>query len=318
MLITTKHGWELPQSAATPEAVYLDRRRLLAGLGAGGAMALAGLPLGVRAAQPGAALYPFERNGRYTVERALSKERHVTSYNNFYEFGSHKNIRKAAQNLVIDGWKVAIDGLVEAPFEIAVEDLLAKLPREERVYRHRCVEAWSMTVPWSGFPLAALVALARPLSAAKYVRFECFNDRQMARGQRQHWFPWPYTEGLTLAEATNELAFIATGLYGKPILKQNGAPLRLVVPWKYGFKSIKSIVRISFTDARPETFWNTINDELYGFWANVNPDVPFPDWSQASERVLGSRERVPTRLYNGYGEFVADLYGDAAGESIFF
>lgn len=175
-----------------------------------------------------------------------------------------------------------------------------------------------MTVPWSGFPLAALVALARPLSDASFVRFESFLDPDVAAGQRQDWFPWPYTEGLTMAEATNELAFVATGLYGRPLEKQNGAPLRLVVPWKYGFKSIKSIVRITFVRSQPATFWNTINRRLYGFWANVNPDVPFPDWSQEEERLLGGEETVPTRLYNGYGEFVSHLYAGMESRRIFF
>ena len=175
-----------------------------------------------------------------------------------------------------------------------------------------------MIVPWSGFPLKALVDFAQPLSGATHIRFETFMNRYKAPGQRQSWFPWPYTEGLTMAEATNELAFIATGLYGKPLKNQNGAPIRLVVPWKYGFKSIKSIVRISFTDSQPETFWNTINDELYGFWANVNPDVPFPDWSQETEKLLGTGKRIPTRLYNGYGEFVSHLYDGMDYDKIYF
>ncbi len=315
MLIVRRRGWELPDSAATPEGVALSRRAVLAGAAA------AALPLGgfaSRAFAAGGALYPFPRNPRYTVARPLSAERDVTTYNNFYEFASVKNIWKAAQRLRTDGWTVKIGGAVEERLEIGVEELLALMPREERVYRHRCVEAWAMTVPWSGFPLAALVALARPLSDASFVRFESFLDPDVAAGQRQDWFPWPYTEGLTMAEATNELAFVATGLYGRPLEKQNGAPLRLVVPWKYGFKSIKSIVRITFVRSRPATFWNTINRRLYGFWANVNPDVPFPDWSQEEERLLGGEETVPTRLYNGYGEFVSHLYAGMDSRRIFF
>ncbi len=319
MLVKFKSGWELPESAATAETVFMCRRRVLRGLTASvlaSAVPLAGAS--VWAAAPAEELYPFPRNRRYRVERPLTKEILVTTYNNFYEFGSHKKVYKAAQKLDIDDWVVAIDGLVEKPRAIGVEDLLRRLPREERVYRHRCVEAWSMTVPWSGFPLRALVEFARPLGSARYLRFESFLDKDAAPGQRQSWFPWPYTEGLTLAEATNELAFMVTGLYGKPLPKQNGAPLRLAVPWKYGFKSIKSIRRISFTAERPRTFWNTINDGLYGFWANVNPEVPFPDWSQATERVLGLDERVPTRLYNGYGARVAHLYADIRDENVFF
>ena len=174
-----------------------------------------------------------------------------------------------------------------------------------------------MAVPWSGFPLSALVELARPLGSARYLRMETFMDAEMAPGQRQSWYPWPYIEGLTMAEATNELAFIATGLYGKAMPRQNGAPLRLVTPWKYGFKSVKSIVRFTFTDERPVTFWEAIQPSEYGFWANVNPEVPHPRWTQATERVLGSDERVPTQLFNGYGEYVAHLYRGLDGERLF-
>ena len=170
---------------------------------------------------------------------------------------------------------------------------------------------------WSGFPLSALVAFAQPLSSASYLWMETFNDPTVASGQKAAWYPWPYLEGLTLAEATNELAFIATGIYGKPMPRQNGAPLRLAVPWKYGFKSVKSIVRFHFSDQRPTTFWEDLAPSEYGFWANVNPAVPHPRWSQASEKVLGTDERVPTRIYNGYGEFVAGLYKDMADESLF-
>ena len=174
-----------------------------------------------------------------------------------------------------------------------------------------------MTVPWSGFALKALIDFARPLGSAKYVRMETFSDAEVAPGQKQFWYPWPYIEGLTIAEAVNELAFIATGLYGKPIPKQNGSPLRLAVPWKYGFKSIKSIVKFTFLEERPKTFWETLTPNEYGFWANVNPKVPHPRWSQASERVLGTDKRVPTQLFNGYGAFVAELYKGLEGERLF-
>jgi sulfoxide reductase catalytic subunit YedY len=182
------------------------------------------------------------------------------------------------------------------------------MPIEERVIRHRCVEAWSMVVPWIGFPLSALVALAKPLGGARYVEFQTFQNPEVARGQRQFWYPWPYTEGLTLAEAGNELAFMVVGAYGKVLHKPFGAPIRLHLPWKYGFKSIKSIVRVHFTDQRPVGFWEALQDSEYGFWANVNPEVAHPRWSQATERVLGTDERVPTLLFNGYGEEVAHLY----------
>ena len=213
------------------------------------------------------------------------------------------------QKLTTDPWSVTIDGLVETPVTLDAEDLLYQLGGlEERIYRHRCVEAWAMTVPWTGVALARLVAFARPTASAKYLRMETFLNPSVAPGQKQDWYPWPYVEGLTLAEATNELAFLATGIYGKPMPAQNGAPLRLVVPWKYGFKSIKSIVRFTFTDQRPVSFWEQLNAKEYGFWANVNPDVSHPRWSQASERLLGSGDRVPTQIYNGYGAEVAALY----------
>jgi sulfoxide reductase catalytic subunit YedY len=206
--------------------------------------------------------------------------------------------------------------MVEKPVSIGIDDLLKQMPLEERVYRHRCVEAWSMIVPWSGFPLAKLVELAKPLSSAKYIKMQTFQDPEIAPGQKQHWYPWPYVEGLTMAEATNELAFMVTGVYGKPVPRQMGAPLRLAVPWKYGFKHIKSIVRFTFTDKRPVSFWQEIQGAEYGFWANVNPKVNHPRWSQATERTL-SGPRVPTQLYNGYTEYVADMYKDIKGENLF-
>jgi len=314
MLIKSKRGWELPESAAAPEAVFVNRRAFLAGAGAvaaGAAGTLAGLPGAARAqggAGPTADLYPVERNAAFTVERAITDEETVTTYNNFYEFGSHKQIWRAAQEMPLEPWTVRIDGMVEEERTVDVYELIRAMPLEERVYRHRCVEAWAITVPWSGFPMAALVDYARPLGSARYVRMETFGEADWARGFRQFWYPWPYVEGLTMAEATNELAFIGTGAYGKPMPRQNGAPLRLVVPWKYGFKSIKSLVRITFTDERPVSFWEEIQPREYGFWANVNPEVPHPRWSQATERLLPSNEEVPTRIYNGYGEWVAGLY----------
>ena len=328
MLFKRKRGWELPDSAATDEKTYIDRRRILAGLGIGGAIlaAPAVLRMGGDAEpeiaapaeiDPSAGLYPVQRNPAYTVERALTPEAEAVTYNNFYEFGSHKNIHRAAQKLPIRPWEVRIEGMVEKPLTIAFDDLLKKMPLEERVYRHRCVEAWAMTVPWSGFPLKALVDLARPLGSAKFLAMETFENPEVAPGQNQRWYPWPYLEGLAIDEAVNELAFIATGLYGKPMPKQNGAPLRLAVPWKYGFKSVKSLVRFHFTEERPVSFWEELQGREYGFWANVNPKVPHPRWSQATERLLGTGKRVPTRLYNGYGAFVADLYADRKNERLF-
>jgi sulfoxide reductase catalytic subunit YedY len=213
-------------------------------------------------------------------------------------------------------WTVKIDGMVSKPIEIGLDDLLAKIPLEERLYRHRCVEAWSMAIPWSGFPMTKLVELAQPLSSAKYVKMETFLDRDMAPGQRAAWYPWPYVEGLTMAEATNELAFLVTGAYGKPVSKSQGAPLRLAVPWKYGFKSIKSITHFTFTDQRPKTFWEALQASEYGFWANVNPQVPHPRWSQASEELIGIGERRPTLLFNGYADQVAQLYQGLESERL--
>src|SRR5216684_3474012 len=322
MLIRKKRGWELPERMATSEAVFNDRRRLLKGLAAGPIFAT-GLAagLGTRAfaadTDPSAELYPAKRNDKYALDRPLTDEKYPTTYNNFYEFGTDKSIWRDAQALKLRPWTVKIDGMVEKPLTLDFDDLLKKVSLEERLYRHRCVEGWSFSVPWSGFPLAALVDLARPLGSAKYVRIETFMDPATAPEQRKFFYPWPYVEGLTMAEARNELAFLVTGMYGKPVPKQDGAPLRLAVPWKYGFKSVKSIVRFEFTEKRPVSYWEQLQSGEYGFWANVNPEVPHPRWSQASERVLGTDERRPTLKWNGYGEFVADMYKGLEKERLF-
>jgi methionine sulfoxide reductase catalytic subunit len=317
-----RRGWELPEAAATPEAVFLDRRRLIRGLGAGSLIAATSpwlLAGSARAASedPSAQLYPVKRNPRYRVDGEVTPEAITGAYNNFFEFGSSKRIAAAAQALRIRPWTIAIDGMVEKEQTIAIDDLLARMPLEERVVRHRCVEAWSMIVPWSGFPMAKLVELARPLGSAKFVEMRTFENPEVAPGQRQFWYPWPYLEGLTIAEATHELAFMVTGAYGKPLPKPNGSPLRLAVPWKYGFKHVKSIQRITFTDRQPVSFWEEIGNGEYGFWANVNPEVPHPRWSQATEERIGTGERIPTRLFNGYQEFVADLYPDLDNRALF-
>jgi methionine sulfoxide reductase catalytic subunit len=320
MLIKRRKGWEIPESKATSESVYHDRRRLVAAMGLAPLLTMAGPFARGAAAQeadPSAGLYPVSRNAKYTVDRPLTDEKIATTYNNFYEFGSHKNIYMSAQKLPIRPWAITIDGLCEHPQTIDIDALLKKVSLEERVYRFRCVEAWAMTVPWSGFPMAELVKLAGPKPAAKYVRFETFKKPEIAPGQKQFWYPWPYVDALTIEEATNELAFMATGLYGKPIPRQNGAPIRFVTPWKYGFKQVKSISRITFTDQRPKSFWEALQASEYGFWANVNPEVAHPRWSQASERLIGNDEQVPTKLYNGYAEFVAHLYKDKPGEKLF-
>jgi sulfoxide reductase catalytic subunit YedY len=315
MHILHRRSWEIPERLATPESVFLNRRAFLGGAVGAAAMALSSDPAGAQRLadlpDPTRDLYPAKRNEVFALDRPITDETVNTTYNNFYEFGSAKTIAKAAQALKLRPWTVKIDGMVEKPQEIGIDDLMRKMPLEERLYRHRCVEAWSMAIPWSGFPLAKLVALARPLSSAKYLRMETFLDPSTASGQRQTWYPWPYVEGLTIAEATNELAFLVTGAYGKPVTKQMGAPLRLAVPWKYGFKSIKSITRFSFTDQRPKSFWEALQASEYGFWANVNPEVPHPRWSQATEELIGRNgERRPTILFNGYGDYVAQLYND--------
>jgi sulfoxide reductase catalytic subunit YedY len=322
MLIKRRRGWEMAEREATPEGVFLDRRRLIQAAGLGGILAAAA-PLAhafaadAPAADPSASLYPAKRNDAYTLDRPVTEERYVTSYNNFYEFGQSKDIADDAQVLKIRPWQFKLDGMVEKEQVLDIDDLLKKVQLEERLYRHRCVEAWSMAVPWTGFPLKALVDIAKPLSGAKYVRMETFMDPKIAPGQRVFFYPWPYVEGLTMAEATNDLAFLVTGMYGKPMPKQDGAPLRLATPWKYGFKSIKSIVKFSFVAERPKSYWESLQDHEYGFWANVNPEVPHPRWSQAVERVLGTNERRPTQLFNGYGEQVAALYAGMKGENLY-
>jgi len=322
MHVIRRRGWELPERDATPERLFFDRRQFVAAAG------LAGIALSPSVAQaqrvtdlanlpdPSASLYPARRNESFKLDLPVTDEAINTTYNNYYEFGSAKTIARAAQALPIRPWTVKIDGMVEKPQEIGLDDLLAKVTLEERLYRHRCVEAWSMVIPWSGFPLVRLVELAKPLGSAKYLRMETFLNASVASGQRQTWYPWPYVEGLTMAEATNELAFLVTGAYGKPVARSMGAPLRLTVPWKYGFKSIKSITRFSFTDQRPKSFWEALQGSEYGFWANVNPQVPHPRWSQASEKDIGTGERRPTLLFNGYADYVAGIYKGLEGERL--
>ena len=324
MLIRRKRGWELPEHAATDETAFWSRRDLAKAIAAGPILAAPMLGrLGVMPAlaadepDPSAGFYPAKRNDRYALDRPLTDAKYSTTYNNFYEFGTEKDVWRDAQALKVRPWTIKVDGMVEKPMTLGIDDLLKRVGLEERLYRHRCVEAWSMAIPWTGFAFARLVEFAAPLASARYVRMETFLDSKMASGQRQSWLPWPYIEGLTMAEATNELAFLAIGAYGKPMPKQHGFPLRLAVPWKYGFKSIKSIVRFTFTDQRPKGFWEALQQSEYGFWANVNPDVPHPRWSQATEELIGLGERRPTMMFNGYGEQVAALYRGLEKERLY-
>ena len=306
MVIFTRRDWDVSENLVTPEALVIWRRAAVAGLAAG--VALPG-----RARAQGAPM-----NAQFaSAGRPLTPEQDATTYNNFYEFGTDKSIYRAAQRMPIRPWSVKIDGLVAKPMTIGLEDLLKQVKLEERIYRHRCVEAWAMTVPWSGFAMRDLIRLAAPTSAAKFVEMETLVDPRSMPGTRLSIIDWPYREGLRLDEANNELAFLATGMYGKDMPKQDGAPIRLVVPWKYGFKSIKSIVRFTFTDKQPVNTWQQIQPGEYGFWANVNPEVPHPRWSQATERLLGSGERVPTQIYNGYGAQVAGLYTGMPADKLF-
>lgn len=328
MAIRRKPDWHIPESQATPESVY--RRSLLKAASWPALLGSLGIVSKSHPASGGEFTAPSRldlsnvpRNSGYVLDRPITAESLATSYNNFYEFGSNKDIKRSARSLEVDPWTVSIDGVVENAREVDVYDLIGQMPLEERLYRLRCVEAWSMAIPWVGFPLRALVDYARPLGSARFLQMQTFHDPSVARGQRQRWYPWPYQEGLTIDEATNDLAFLAVGMYGKSLPPQNGAPIRLVVPWKYGFKSIKSVVRFTFTEHRPETFWETIQYREYGFWANVNPDVPHPRWSQASEKAfsddLRRPQQRPTLLFNGYAEQVASLYQgmESEGDRLF-
>lgn len=315
MLIRKMRGWEIPEHHATPEHIFLTRRALL---GAGAGLIGAGaLPAQAQTADPSAALYPAKRNPAYTLDRPLTPEDKASTVNNYYEFGGNYDVGRAAAKLKVRPWTVTLDGMVEQPRQVDIDTLLKAMPLEERLYRHRCVEGWSMALPWTGFPMKALVDYARPLSGAKYLRFETFLDKAVAPGQSGRFYPWPYVEGVTLAEANNDLAFFVTGIYGKPAPNQFGAPLRVALPWKYGFKSAKAIVKITFTDQRPKSFWEVAQGSEYGFWANVNPQVPHPRWSQATEKDIATGERRPTLLYNGYGAYVADLYTGLEKERLF-
>lgn len=319
--------WKISERHATPESLYLQtvsRRSYLKLLGAGALLATGSLsgcstqvseeefaktPKNYKFSEVDRQVYPARRNPIFTLDRALTDEHIAAQYNNFYEFSEAKDdIWKRVGGFKSRPWSLEIKGLVKRPRHIDVDHLIKTMPMEERLYRHRCVEAWAMAVPWTGFPLKELVYQVEPLSRARFILLTSFHAPNIAMGQRGYG-PWPYREFLTLSEATNDLAMVVTGIYGHPLPKQHGAPIRLVVPWKYGFKSIKSIVSIEFTDEQPTTFWNTMVPHEYDLVANVNPLIPHPRWSQATERMIGTDQRLPTQQLNGYQPWVGSLYG---------
>ena len=318
---------KIPSSEITPEHVYLNRRQFMRGVGlAAGALAVAAC------AAPGAPAVPTTAPGGATpaadgvapaaptlapsagattdeLGDPLTSYEAATTYNNYYEFGTDKSEPAIlAKDFQVQPWNIQVGGLVNKPGTFGIEDLTRMFPPEERIYRLRCVEAWSMVLPWLGFPLASLLKAVEPTSEAQYVRFETLHDPQQMPGQRSPYYQWPYVEGLRIDEAMNDLAILATGLYGKPSLPQNGAPIRLVVPWKYGFKSIKSIVKIDLVTEQPTSLWMAAAPNEYGFYANVNPSVSHPRWSQTTERRIGETGRRASRMFNGYEQQVAGLY----------
>jgi methionine sulfoxide reductase catalytic subunit len=296
-------------SEITPYSQYLSRRDFLraAGIVTGSALLAACSPSASATIEPATEMPAMPAKSDELGDPANSYE-DITHYNNYYEFSTDKEaVNPLSQKFTTEPWTVEVSGLVNNPKTYGIEDLL-KFPQEERIYRLRCVEAWSMVIPWTGFPLASLLKEVEPASDAKYVRFETVYRPEEMPGQESPWYPWPYQEGLRLDEAMHDLTILATGLYGMPMPNSNGAPIRLVVPWKYGFKSIKSIVKIELTAEQPSTLWNTVGPGEYGFYSNVNPERPHPRWSQASERRIGELGRRPTLMFNGYAEQVASLY----------
>ncbi len=311
---------KIPASEITPEHIYLNRRQFMkVGAVAVGAMALAACGISIRPQKENAqGLSTGDAATQATEQGQLLHDElgdpvnsfeEITNYNNYYEFSPDKQaVAPLSKNLQIEPWTVQVGGLVNKPKTFGIEDIRRKFTYEERIYRLRCVEAWSMVIPWLGFPLKYLLQEVEPMASARFVRFETLYDPNQMPGQKDRWYPWPYVEGLRLDEAMHELTILAMGLYGKELLPQNGAPIRLVVPWKYGFKSIKSIVKIDLVEEMPVSFWMRAAPDEYGFYANVNPNVDHPRWSQKSERRIGELRRRETLLFNGYADEVASLY----------
>lgn len=318
MLIKKKSGLEIPSSEITPYHIYLSRRTFMKGVTA----VAAGAALAACRPEPSASNTNFEPTNVNIPDgpgevaattdelgNPLNSYQDITSFNNYYEFSQSKEaVAQLAADFPTSPWQVEVSGLVQNPGTYDIDDLRTKFEQQERIYRLRCVEGWSMVIPWAGFPLAQLLQEVEPTSKATHVRFETILSPDEMQGQRSPWFDWPYVEGLRLDEAMNDLTLLATGLYGETLPPQNGAPIRLVVPWKYGFKGIKGIVRIELVDYEPESLWMAAAPNEYGFYANVNPNVAHPRWSQATERRIGELGRRETLLFNGYEEQVAHLY----------
>lgn len=318
-------SWEKVAGKAIDEKKYLNRRDLIKQLGILSGGLLAGsLISSCKGEDPMIdndftfegmdQFYPATLNSTYKIDRRITAEEAATKHNNFYEFihpddSNIYNSYKYVSNFDNRDWHIEVTGLADNVGTFFLGDLIKEMGLEERNYQHRCVEAWAMAVPWTGFPLAKLISFFKPQNKASHIRMYSYNKADEMVGVRtQNWYPWPYFEGLRMDEAMNELPFVATGLYGKPMPKQNGAPIRLVVPWKYGYKSIKSIVKIEFVDFQPETFWHETVPSQYGFISNVDPAVPHQNWSQRNEILLGTGERRATQKFNGYGEYVGHLY----------
>lgn len=310
--------WDIPENNITPEEIYLNRRKFLGNVGklGGNILALSTLsnllnPKEVFSVNSFSNESISQNENNLTDLRdKITSEALTSSYNNFYEFGTNKSdISFLAKKLPVENWKIKVEGLVHEPRILDVDKIIQAMPLEQRVYRLRCVETWSAIIPWSGFPLRELIKMSSPLSTARYIKFKTFVDPNIAPGQKNRfWEPWPYVESLSMSEAMHNLAFVAVGMYGHQLNPQNGAPIRLVVPWKYGFKSIKSIDVIEFVKDRPNTFWQTVSPLEYDFWANVEPDVPYAKWDQRFEVLLGKTKKEKTMLYNGYAAQVAKLY----------
>jgi len=319
MLIKVPQGWEIPEREAAPESAYLNRRQILKAAGFLGATGLIGARA-LRAATETKSPYPAKHNDEFKLDRpehdeifkgGVTPDWASEGYNNFYEFNQEDKqaVKDMVGKFVISPWTFEVGGLVNKPKTFDMDEIVRTMPLEERIYRHRCVEAWSMAVPWTGFPLSNLIEKVDPKPEAKFIRFvSVYKPDQMPGLIEYKFYPWPYFEGLRMDEAMNPLAFMVTGLYGKPLPKQNGAPIRMALPWKYGFKGAKSIVKIEFVAKQPDNFWHKTGPDEYGFYSNVNPTKPHPRWSQRTEKVIPTMARVPTMMYNGYERWVATMY----------